>query len=349
MSYAPLKLGDKEAKHVGDTKIEWADLVWNPVTGCTPVSEGCQNCYAQRMAYRLRGRYGYPSDDPFRVTIHSERLDEPYTWRKPRRVFVCSMSDLFHDGVPDDFILRVFEVVLDNPEHIFMVLTKRPQRMKEFIERLGWIALEDDEEEWWPAEAHLDDSGEKRVLKNLWFGVTVENQARAYERIPLLLQIPAAGYFVSYEPGLGPVDLWPWLRPSESSIDYAQRVGYDRVELGLKGRLDWVIAGGETGPGARPMHPDWVRSLRYQCQEASVPFFFKSWGEWAPWYGCEDEGCPCGREHEEEECSRVRFWGYSSTGGPSGYEPRGVVCSVRVGRKAAGRVLDGRTWDEFPQ
>ena len=256
------------------TRIEWAEVVWNPVSGCTPISEGCQNCYAKRMATRLKGRYGYPEDEPFKVTLHPEKLKEPLKWKKPRRVFVCSMGDLFHEQVPDEYIAKVWEVMNNASQHTFLVLTKRPQRMKDFLARLGWYTHD---REVNPAEAVLDEGG-KYTLKNVWLGVTAENQQRADERIPILLQIPAAVRFVSIEPMLGPVVIpeeWP----------------------------DWVICGGETGPGARPIHPDWVRSLRDQCQAAGTPFFFKSWGEWA--------------EH-------------------------------KVGKKKAGRLLDGRTWDEIP-
>jgi protein gp37 len=259
---------------VGKTKIEWTEYSWNPVTGCTPASEGCQNCYAKRMATRLKGRYGYPEDEPFKVTLHPEKLKEPLKWKKPRRVFVCSMGDLFHEQVPDEYIAKVWEVMNNASQHTFLVLTKRPQRMKDFLARLGWYIHDRD---GYPMEAVLDEGG-KYTLKNVWLGVTAENQQRADERIPILLQIPAAVRFVSIEPMLGPVVIpeeWP----------------------------DWVICGGETGPGARPIHPDWVRSLRDQCQVAGTPFFFKSWGEWA--------------EH-------------------------------KVGRKKAGRLLDGRTWDEIP-
>lgn len=236
------------------TKIEWVTNpngtmgeTWNPVTGCTPKSEGCQNCYARRMSKRLAGRCGYPKDDPFQVTLHPERLEEPLRWKKPRQVFVCSMSDIFHPDVPDEYIARVWETMNNASQHTFIVLTKRPQRMKEFLSRLGWY-IHDRENE--PAEARW---GGKYTLKNVWIGVTAENQARADERIPVLLQIPAAKRFVSVEPMLGPVDLSYFINS-----------------------LDWVICGGETGPGARPMHPDWVRSLRDQCQKAGTPFFLKS-------------------------------------------------------------------------
>ena len=230
------------------TKIEWAQESWNPVTGCTPVSEGCENCYAARMAKRLAGRAGYPADNPFRVTLHPERLDQPAKWRKPRRIFVCSMGDLFHEDVLAGgrfgFIDKVMQVIYDYKQHIFIILTKRPENIP------NWWAWET-----WP---------------NLWLGVTAENQARADERIPILLSIPAAVRFVSIEPMLGPVDLRGklkhYLKPGVPLFSY---------RYGFKTGLDWVILGCETGPGRRTMLPRWARDVKNQCVAAGVPFFLK--------------------------------------------------------------------------
>jgi len=317
------------------SKIEWTEYSWNPVTGCSPVSEGCQNCYARRMAYRLRGRCGYPEDEPFRVTMHLDRLDQPLKWKKPRMVFVCSMSDLFHENVEPTFIQDTFWVMEKAPQHIFMVLTKRPDNMRKLL--------------------HVFYSGGHELPKNIWLGVTAENQARADERIPILLQIPAAVRFVSVEPMLGPVDLELYLPYVQHPLrEEWHRNGYHirRLNRGIQSNvLDWVICGGETGPGARPMCPDWVESILYQCKEAGIPFFFKSWGDWAPWYGDEDDGCPGDPECEKINCSgckKAHFWRFTG-GGPAGYEPRDVLYSVKVGKKTAGRLLDGRTWDEFPR
>jgi len=261
------------------TKIEWCDASWNPVTGCSKVSEGCQNCYAERMAWRFySGSDKYTSrSSHFKVQCHIERLDIPIGWRKPRKIFVCSMGDLFHEAVPAAFIAEVFGVMAcatvdcgkrheheeecwQGPPHTFLVPTKRPERMLRFFrEELSR------EMEHWQGDAPLSvalDVG--WPLQNVWLGVSVENQAKAAERIPLLLQAPAAVRFVSVEPMLGPVDLSPWLCDHE-------------WEHGTPGGLNWVICGGETGPGARPMDPAWARSLRDQCQlaGAGVPFFFK--------------------------------------------------------------------------
>lgn len=305
------------------SKIEWTEYSWNPVTGCTPASEGCQNCYARRMANRLRGRCGYPADDPFRVTLHPERLEEPLKWKKPRRVFVCSMSDLFHEDVHPYDIMQIFNVMAKAKQHTFLVLTKRPEKMLEFYKRLRpgnvipgpYFSITGIGEGWAGSPPRLPD--------NIWLGITAENQQRADERIPILLQIPAAVRFVSVEPMLGPVDL-----SLSDGVDLSMSVG-----TGLKpgksyliNSLDWVICGGETGPGARPMHPDWVRSLVLQCKNAGVPFFFKQHGEWLH----ETQGIDFHEGH------KYYVWPDESM-------------SFRVGKKQAGRILDGRTWDEMPE
>jgi len=233
------------------TKIEWCDEVWNPVTGCDPISEGCQNCYAERMAKRLQGRFGYPTGDPFKVTFHPDRLQIPLKWNKPRRVFVNSMGDLFHDDVKDEWIKTVFNAmatdILQPCLHTYLILTKRPQRMADFFTantKHGTLP--------WP---------------NVWLGVTAENQARADERIPILLSVPAAVRFVSVEPMLGPVDLrrflWWGIHPGE---------GKWRT---TPSPISWVIAGPETGPRARPCKAEWIEDLGRQCRSAGVAFFDK--------------------------------------------------------------------------
>jgi protein gp37 len=304
------------------TKIEWAEHVWNPATGCTPISEGCQNCYAKRMANRLRGRCGYPQDDPFRVTLHEDRLGEPLRWKKPRRVFVCSMGDLFHDDVPHEFIYGIWDVMVQSKQHTFLVLTKRPDRMKSFIEKVMCNRMDYALTFGGTPEGKKARKWAQKPVQNVWLGVTAENQQRADERIPILLQIPAAVRFVSVEPMLGPVDLL--------SNDYLGgcincEVCLDNpgtcVNCAQNRKLDWIICGGESGPGARPMRLDWARSLCDQCQAAGVPFFFKQWGEYGPNWLNDDNG----KKIEGSE------W------------------MDRVGKKAAGRILDGRTWDEYPE
>lgn len=291
------------------TKIEWTEETWNPVTGCTPVSEGCENCYARRiMANRLRGRFGYPLDKPFGVTVHHKRLNWAGRWRKPRRVFVCSMGDLFHARVPPGFVVCVLDVIRENPRHTFLLLTKRPRVMCSWLEEFQKM------------------SGR---LSNLWAGTSAENQRRADERIPWLLKTPAAVRFVSLEPLLGPVDL----RPAFNGT-YDAKCGTE------KRRLDWVIVGGETGPGARPMRPAWVRSIRDQCKSANVPFFFKSWGEWAPTGPLSAKQAYVSHDG--------RWWPMSQAAEIESMD-RGCVM-YRVGRKRAGRLLDdGVEHSEYPQ
>lgn len=232
------------------TKIEWTHRpgttgeTWNPVTGCTKISEGCAHCYAERMSKRLKGRFGYPEDDPFRVTVHPDKLELPLRWKKPRTVFVCSMGDLFHKDVPTQTIALVWRMMNKASRHTFLVLTKRPKRMAYFLKQY-----------------------DIQPLPSVWLGVTTENQQRANERIPLLLQCPAAVRFVSVEPMLGPVDIRGALGFSFS--DAHEGFLYDVPAV------DWIIVGGETGAGARPMDPGWARSVRDQCKAAGIPFFIK--------------------------------------------------------------------------
>jgi len=222
------------------TKIEWTEETWNPVTGCTKVSPGCANCYAERMAKRLAGRNGYPADEPFRVTLHPDRMDQPLRWKKPRRVFVCSMGDLFHDDVPGEFLALAFDKMRRTPQHTYQVLTKRAVDMWE------WCRFD-----YAPA--------------NVWLGVTAEDQRHADERIPLLLQTPAAVRFVSVEPMLEALDLWQYLGCATNPIGPA---------YGGQG-IDWVIIGCESGPNRRPMDLDWAQSLVAQCRAAQVSVFVK--------------------------------------------------------------------------
>lgn len=343
------------------TKIEWATHTWNPVTGCTKVSEGCRNCYAERMAKRFE-RWGLYADggqirsmaEGFTdVLLHSDRLDDPLHWRKPRRVFVCSMSDLFHPDVPEVFIKAVFVTMAAARQHTFMVLTKRPDRMLAVLSQ-------------WELDGLTLHEGCGVVLPNVIGMVSVEDQDTANKRVPLLLQSPFAVRGVSCEPMLGPIDFGEkGLGQGAKCPDCGPcRVDEDGLCIGCGADamwygLDWVICGGESGPGARPMHTDWARSLRDQCQAAGVPFFFKQWGEWAPvsaGYTTSDieaePGCfvaPGGVVLRAGRCRRgsnadARGW---LVGTPVESALDGLV--FRVGKKAAGRELDGRTHDEFPE
>jgi protein gp37 len=245
--------------------IEWTDATWNPVTGCTKVSPGCAHCYAERFAERFRGVPGHPFEQGFDIKLWPERLTLPLRWKEPRRIFVNSMSDLFHEAIPKEFIEKIFEVMTQTNQHVFQVLTKRAERMAA-----------------WTCSKFSDSRRRKRWPAHIWLGVSVENQ-RFTSRIRHLQETPALIRFLSVEPLLGPVNL-------EGSM--------------LQG-VHWVIVGGESGPRARPVRPEWVSKIREQCERHHVPFFFKQWGA---------------------------------------YDPSGK----RVGKKIAGRILDGRTWDEMP-
>lgn len=225
------------------TKIEWVDESWNPITGCTKISPGCTNCYAEKMAKRLAGRFGYPKDDPFKVTFHPDKLEQPLKWKKPRRIFVCSMSDFF--GAKLEWMCDIFRVIRKCPQHTFMILTKRIKSLAMFNHVCGW----------------------QTDLENIWLGVSVENQKTADERIPILLQIPAAVRFVSVEPMLGLVDIRKYLISGADGLPSELNKYHDW--------LDWIICGCESGQHRRYTHISWIRNLRNQCIDASVPFFLK--------------------------------------------------------------------------
>ncbi len=231
------------------SNIEWTESTWNPITGCTKISPGCKHCYAERMALRLRamGQANYANG--FKLTMHEHMLELPLGWKKPQMIFVNSMSDLFHEGVPLAFIQKVFDVMRRASWHTFQVLTKRSARLRELNHEIDWPV-------------------------NVWMGVSVENKDYTF-RIDHLRETDAQVKFLSLEPLLGPLP-----------------------HLDLRG-IHWVIVGGESGPGARPIKKDWVIDIRNQCLATNVPFFFKQWG------------------------------------GPN--------------KKRAGRLLEGRTWDDVPQ
>lgn len=319
------------------TSIEWTDATWNPVTGCAKVSQGCKHCYAEREWPRMTKLVpAYAGREFTDVRTHADRLDQPLRWKKPRMIFVNSMSDLFHPDVPFDFIDRVFAVMALAPQHVFQVLTKRPERMQKWLHRVTELVEAMPSGDYRIAEEfpHLATSlaypntDHAWPLPNVWIGVSVEDQAAADERIPLLLDTPAAVRWVSAEPLLGPVqldniefergdfinalDLEEW-RGLEDSPEVQASPG--------KGALiDWVVVGGESGPKARPMHPAWARSLRDQCAAAGVPFLFKQWGEWLP----DNQNPAVAPPHD-----------------PSG--------AIRIGKKSAGRLLDGVPHDGYPR
>jgi protein gp37 len=311
---------------MGKTTIEWTDASWNPIVGCTEISPGCANCYAARLAAtRLKNTPQYKGlstiDNPpanigprwsGEVRFLPERLDEPRHWPKPRKIFVCDMGDLFHEDVSEDFIDRVYAIMLACHRHTFQVLTKRPVRMRDYFCNLTAKRVC---KHLRPGEGTL-----AWPIRNLWLGTSVENQHFADERIPALLSTPAAVRWISAEPLLGSVDVAKHLYMHR--ID-PKRYGTEDEMRGQIPFLDWVVCGGESGLNARPMHPHWAQSLRDQCQAAGVPFFFKQWGEYSP-YG-----------HGFVKSDEI-------VKGPH-------TAMFRLGKKKAGRLLDGREWNEFPK
>ena len=268
---------EKEELFMSDkTGIAWTDMTWNPVTGCTKVSEGCRHCYAERVWPRLTASPGrYFGREFADVAVHSETLEIPLRKKRPRRIFVNSMSDLFHESVPDDFIDQVFAVMVMAKQHTFQILTKRPERMKAYMD------LAYDKRVHAIETRMLKKSKEYETidlpLSNVWLGVSVENQKTLNERIPILLSTPAAFRWVSIEPMIGPVNFrWAsWHKTYEIDPETGNE-SMNHLD-GLR-RLDWVVVGGESGSEARPMEEGWVRILIEQCREAAVPFFLKQLG-----------------------------------------------------------------------
>ena len=325
------------------SKIEWTEATWNPIAGCSVVSPGCTNCYAMRQAHRLASN---PATPHYASTTQMSRggpvwtgkigvapdkvLTAPLRRRKPTTYFVNSMSDLFHEAVPDDVIDRVFAVMTLCPQHRFQILTKRPDRMRGYVSSLHAMAVtegrvEKAAEDMIEAMGYDGGGASSRVfeavhdgLPNVWLGVSIEDQRRADERIPHLLAMPAAVRFLSCEPLVGPVNL----------------------EHFLSG-IDWVIVGGESGPGARPMHPDWARTIRDQCSAAGVPFFFKQWGAWKPTRAATPSDLVDARR------ALILSPDGRQSSGLMPYPPEAWLVE-NIGKRTAGRVLDGRLWSEVP-
>ena len=326
------------------TKIEWTDAVWNPVTGCSKVSQGCRNCYAERMAKRFAGMNGYPADDPFKVTLHPDKLDLPLRWKKPRRIFVNSMSDLFHKDVPDEFIDRVFATMALCSHHTFQILTKRPERMAAYVNGMQRETIESYGETFIDIP-RLQSAPDAWPLPNVWLGTSIEDQPTANRRIPELLKCQASVLFISAEPLLGPVDLTEVELPSRYNvtpttpayINALTRMDDDHL-YNVHDALDWVIVGGESGPGARPMHPDWVRAIRDVCQVSGTPFLFKQHGEWLP---ADEHMRGMWPERANGKVIAREWW--------PRHDWEDGLPSFRVGRRRAGRRLDGRIWDEYPE
>ncbi|AYO85377.1 phage Gp37/Gp68 family protein [Methylobacterium brachiatum] len=359
--------------------IEWTDATWQPITGCAIVSPGCTNCYAMKLAgTRLRNlpsRKGLTVQTKAgpvwngKVRLNEEWLTQPLTWRRPRKIFVCAHGDLFAEGVPDEWIDRVFAVMALCPQHTFQVLTKRPARMREWFEE-RWQPTPAQRIECpglpafdMPAQAEGDDRHERVYqaagefldldtvsdrfwnpdgsrkwpgwpLPNVWLGISTEDQRRADERVPDLLATPAAVRFVSAEPLLGPITNWTFKTPTWPDCDQINALtGGGRSSFSAWGggarKLDWIIVGGESGPGARPMHPDWARQIRDACASADVAYLFKQWGAWAP------------RHDLAADTATLRGLPWHN------FDPDTSIC--RIGKKAAGRLLDGVEHNGFPE
>ena len=323
------------------TGIEWTDATWNPVTGCTKVSPGCDSCYAIRETNRHRNLPKYAGlvsnmqkvhitgglDWTGEVRCHPDLLEVPLHWKTPRRIFVCSVSDLFHSKVPWEFIAKVFDVMIDCPQHTFQLLTKRPGRMAFWADNMAAICEERGLPWPWPPW--------------IWAGTSVESQRYA-PRLDVLARVPAKVRFVSAEPLLGPLNLKPYFFKCSGTCAPTP----DSPHCACKGlAINWVISGGESGPGARPSHPDWFRRIRDDCQAVGIPYFHKQNGEYIP---KRQTSLPCPAEWGT--ISADGTW-WSKTTPWNGHDDDGVngeAVLYRVGKKAAGALLDEREWREIP-
>lgn len=362
------------------TSIEWTEATWNPIVGCSIVSPGCTNCYAMTMAARLEAmgtlpHYGGTTQTTKAGPVWTGKLSlapeatllAPLRRRKPTVYFVNSMGDLFHEDVPDAWIDRVFAVMALTPQHTYQVLTKRSARMRAYMDQAsgriadGTIALRKHPlaiargvgpsavvpvphlrpgAQWWP-------------LANVCLGVSAEDQRRADERIPDLLATPAAIRFVSAEPLLGTIDFKRIPMPQDdgrecSALDGHEIAGMVGNCVGYIPPLDWIIVGGESGPDARPMHPDWARSIRDQCAAAGTAFFFKQWGAWLPLIDRERDDPDWRRDYSYRYADNSKTRWLNLEGGRGFHGERFHVMG-RASKAKAGRLLDGVTYDGMPE
>lgn len=332
------------------SKIAWCDATINPCYGCSPVSPACDHCYAARLADRMahnvavcqyyEGLTDRDGQWTGRVNFFPERMTQALSWENPRSIFVGSMTDIFQEAVPDQFLDDVFSTMALASWHTFILLTKRPSRMLEYVNGISSEPVDSPRDcsvfDPWRS-VHGSEYGQRPwPLPNVILMSTIEDQPRADERAPIMAELGGLGWKtgVSIEPMLGPVNV--------ENIQGALWLYDDEFGSGVRMRangISWVIAGGETGPGARPMHPDWIRSLRDQCKGAGVPFFFKQWGEFGI---CHENGVPnpvglnCG--FGDRSCTE-RDKAFDST----------MLGMCRVGKRKAGRILDGQEWNEFPE
>jgi protein gp37 len=359
------------------TGIEWTEDTWNPIVGCSIVSPGCTNCYAMKMAGRLEAMGSLPhyagTTKPSKagpvwtgkLALAPERtLLVPLRRRKPTTYFVNSMGDLFHEDVPDAWIDRVFAVMALTPQHTYQVLTKRPARMRAYLSRHRWhlwatIGRSIDARRW----ENLPDviGRDCTPLPNVWLGVSAEDQARADQRIPDLLATPAAIRFVSAEPLLGPIDFTRIPMPQDegracSTLDGHEIAGMVGNCIGWIPPIDWIIVGGESGKGARAMHPDWARSIRDQCADAGTAFFFKQWGEHLPvGQTLPGHGRVFGGTAVRPGRMKLHYAGSSGSMEHAFAEHGAPVSAIgndltfQVGKPRAGRLLDGVEHNAMPE
>lgn len=349
------------------THIEWTEATWNPITGCSVISPGCTNCYAMKLAgTRLaqhESRAGLTVASKAgpvwngQVKLNEQWLDQPLRWKRPRMIFVCAHGDLFHESVPDEWIDRVVAVMALCPHHTFQVLTKRSARMREYLSAVS--ATPERRTRIYALGARMLPDGSDKLrqapppfpLPNVWLGVSVEDQARANERVADLLQTPAAVRWISAEPLLGPVDLryieFPNARGGEECWDALDLHDLPEDADTCKALLDWVVVGGESGAGSRPMHPDWARSLRDQCATAGVPFFFKQWGAWELSLDRDRDDPDWRADYSNDHVDSGKSRWLNFAGGRGFHGDRFMVMR-NVGKKHAGRLLDGQLHDAMP-
>lgn len=361
-----------------NTAIEWTrhpvtgkGATWNPITGCTLVSDGCRHCYAARLAatklknhpsrkglarLNAAGKAKFTGE----VRFNEEWLTQPLRWQRPRMIFVCAHGDLFHENVPDEWIDRVFAIMALAPQHTFQVLTKRSARMREYMDRsLGRIAdtiislrrARGDTDMAIVPLPHVTPGRAWWPLPNVWLGVSAEDQATADERIPNLLATPAAIRFVSAEPLLGPIqfdyfcDGYKFVDALRGNWWHDDPDGPNPISRGHE-KLDWIIVGGESGNKARPMHPDWARAIRDQCQQSGTAFFFKQWGSHSIIYDRDVE------DPDWRQCDTIQrthpAGRWLNLAGGHGFHGERVVYAVPTTKKHAGRLLDGVEHSEMP-
>nr|WP_047573266.1 phage Gp37/Gp68 family protein [Methylobacterium sp. ZNC0032] len=369
---------------MAETAIEWTERSWNPIVGCAIVSPGCTNCYAMKMARRIElmgtaAHYDGLTQQTKAGAVWTGKLAlapehvllEPLRRRKPTTWFVNSMGDLFHEDVPHFWIDLAFAVMALTPQHTYQVLTKRAARMRAYLsdhfvrDRIAMAAIDIvnahsemklASQKWFERRDGVDHLIMPWPLPNVWLGVSAEDQRRADERIPDLLATPAAVRFVSAEPLLGPINFRHFRCDETYSPDSDPHNDLDALtgevsnlavrHTERRAKLDWIIVGGESGPGARPMHPDWPRQIRDQCVAAGTAFFFKQWGEWQPRKWCRDGGTHALNSHPGHSFQKIQSH-------PDSIERVGAgpdwVALAKVGKNAAGRLLDGAEHNAMPE